>query len=198
MKTSFKYSCVKGCIVKVLFLCILIAFSTGSIDAQSRVQTFFGIELGMAKSQVTRTLKQRSIPYDIEYRNGREYFEMKNIELAGYYFDTGILSFKNGILVLGLFYKLTDAGGNPSGSAFSAVERNAKTYKNMFNDLYSIFATKYGEPRIAEDEQYIWTKGNKLKLEYKYTDSYDSPYMRQAMTQVSVLYTLNSPTGTDY
>lgn len=162
------------------------------------VDSFYGLRLGMSKTQVVNKLENQGISFERKSGSGGEYLHLSNVQLGDCMFQTLNLSFKNGKLISGAFFSDDGAGGNPEAPAFSRVASSASGFKSTFNTMYANLSSKYGNPQIADGEQYIWIRGNKLTLDYTYTDEYDGPYMRQARTMVRVLYQLSDSNSSNY
>ncbi len=180
----------------LLIFCLF--FSFGVVNAQNTIDSFFGLNLGMSYTQVINRLNSQAIHYERKNSSKEEYLHLSNVQLGDCVFETLNLAFENGKLVRGSFFNDDAAGGNPDAPAFYRVARNAREFKNTFNIMYANLLSKYGEPQIANGEQYIWIKANKLTLDYTYTDEYDGPYVRFANTMIRVRYQLSNGNSANY
>lgn len=182
--------------LSVVIMTFLMMILSG--NAQNVISSFYGFKLGMTESQVINSLSQRSINYERKHDSTNNYLQIKNVKLGDCNFQTLNLILKNGKLVRGVFYSDDAAGGNPEAYAFSRMEQSAREYKNDFNLMYANLSAKYGAPNVSDSDQYIWIKQNKLTISYSYNDNYDSPYMRQAWTNVRVVYELIDSASVNY
>ena len=186
---------VKRIIYFSILTCFLLFLGYQNLQAQSKIEGFYGLRLSMPKNQVTSILNSKSKTYK-QTESGN--LRIDNAQLGDIEFDALIVGFKNGIVTFGRFFCDDGAGGYPEGAAFSRVENNGKRYKAIFNQMYANFISKYGEPQVSSDDEYIWINKNKITLSYIYQDYYDAPFMRQSRANVCIEYELIDSNSTDY
>lgn len=184
--------------IRISALVIMVLMSCIPMIAQNKIESFYGLKLGMTKSQVSSALSRQSITYKRESDSSKDYFLVSRPRLGNSTFQRLVLHFNNGILCRGVFVSDESAGGYPEAPGFTTVQNSAGTFKSIFNQMYVNFCSKYGDPQVSDENEYIWIKGNKLTLEYLSEDYYDGPYMRQARTMVRVQYELNNNNSSNY
>lgn len=189
MRCKYKVNICCLCIVCMCcFLCI------GKMSAQNKIEGFYGLKLGMSKSEVISILRSKSINYKIE----DSAFIIHNVTFANQSFESLYLGFKNSKLRVGTFRCSDNRVGDPNGFFFNEMSQRARQYRGVFDQMYSIFLSKYGTPQISNDNQYVWINKNQISLEYEFEDNMESPYTRLVRTAVYVIYKLIDNNSTDY
>lgn len=189
------------CCRLAVLACLYMVIGSGYANAQSRIDNFYGLRLGMTKSQVVSVLNSKSKKYEQKSnRNDEIYFQLKNVKLGDCTFNISNLIFDDGILVRGVFFSDDSRILDPNfdGHFISQIENSAKTYKSVFNRMYVNFASKYGEPQISDENEYIWINGNKLTLDYVFSDETIDQYSHLITAMVRVRYELMNSRSSDY
>lgn len=170
-----------------LFVLILISTIVGS-QAQSPV-FYGGLKLGMTPNEVRTILSNNSIHYETDTYDGESRYIVNNPVIGGVKFQKLVLRFKRNKLNVANFVSNESAGGNPAAPSFSQVSTAARHYRSCFNDLYASLQSKYGQPTSSDDYEYRRSvSGSIIKLKYSYMDEMDGAYMRQAFSQIYLMY----------
>ena len=168
-------------------------------DEYSDIGHFCGIKLGMTLPEVRSALASQGKTMENYNSKYPDSYKVTNISLGGYSFDELYLSFNNSKLAHGNLWNEDAAGGFPEGEAFNRVERNARYYRTIYNEMCVKYREKYGEPFSNDENMIVWKKGsNKITLKYSFTDDMDGPYMRQSRAFVNIHYEIIDISSSNY
>lgn len=185
----------------MIMLAVFAIIIPNTVFSQSQIGAFYGVKLGMPKYEVKSKLESQGRTVVVKSTKSEykpEYYLVKSPKLGDVVFDELRLFFSGSKLVKAIFINDDGAGGMPSADAFNRVERNGSRYKKMFNQMRSSFTSKYGSPDVEDDGELIWMKGNKLTLQYIFSDVMESDFMRQSRAMVAVIYQLSDSGSSNY
>lgn len=169
-------------------LILFCAISIFTANAQPRISSVYGVNLGDSESVVSSKIsgiwKTNS--------KGQKYYVSKNPTLGRCSFDDVTFWFKNGELRTVNFscFVLGEDWGeyfNPAGYNF------AKSKQDVFRKKYDIMKLdliqKYGQPYIDNGDECIWQSfDSEIRLYYEFTDTINVNNNPECTCQVAVTY----------
>lgn len=183
----------------MVILCII---SAQNANAQARISSVFGVNLGDSETAVTSKIsgswKTNS--------KGQRYYSISNPTLGSCTFQNATFWFKSGKLYQ-VSFSSGDGGsmdpnfqgayGAPNGyeQFLAKSERFQKIYQTMYSDL----AGKYGSPVIDDGERAIWkNNGNMIELKYKFEDTTNQFGWHDGWTSILVRYAEASSNSSNF
>ena len=184
---------------KFVVLSLIQLFFTTVVLAQAQIGSFYGLKLGMSISEVRSALRSQGATLGEDKSN---FISVKKPKLGDITFDWLWLSFKDSKLVEGEFSASDGRTVDDDwyDSALSVVSSTASTYKKFFNEMRLNYIAKYGNPKMENEEEIIWRKGeNQISLSYNF---YDGPSrvvsgLHDVMAKINIIYKTAS-TNTNY
>ncbi len=182
MKRSFK-------LYLIVFICIC---STIFVNAQSRISSVFGVNLGDSEQIVTSKISGK---WKTSSKGERSYVTT-NPTLGSCTFEAASFTFKSNKLYKVIFYSsegglcnpnFQGAYGTPNG--YELFLGNAQKYKKIYNTMYFDLFDKYGSPVLNDEERALWkSNGNTLELKYDYDDTTTEYGWHDTWVRVAVTY----------
>ena len=170
MKRAFLITCV-------MFICM-------TVNAQTSMGTFYGLELGQSKASVESTLRNKGLTYteqvsDISEYKGYPLIKVTKAKLGSVTFERLILIFVENKLVYGNFVSFV-------GGDYGTWHDMYSTYMNTFDHFSSKYEkeyyetkmnliSKYGSPQVNNDAMAIWREGRyQITVFYEYIKNIDA------------------------
>lgn len=177
----------------LMFICII---GVQTSNAQSRISSVYGVNLGDSESVVTSKISGSWKTSN----NGERYYQTKNPKLGNCSFQLANFWFKGGKLNRVVFRSVTvyplDTGipgntyANPIYDRF--IQEAEETYKSIFNEMRFNLTDKYGTPRINDSNKAQWSSnGNQIEVSYEYLPSSRS-------TAVRVMYSVKDNSNSNF
>ena len=186
-----------SCILLFIIIC-----SITSVNAQSRISSVYGVNLGDSESTVTAKVSGN---WKTDNK-GNRFYSVSNPTLGSCTFQIANFYFKYGKLCEVIFSS-GDAGlmdpsfqgayGGPSAyDRFIATsERYKRTYRTMYIDL----SGKYGSPVIEDEDRAIWkSNGNMIELKNDFTDTTNQYGWHDCWARIMVKYSVSSSSSANY
>lgn len=144
-------------------------------NAQSRISSVYGVNLGDSESIVTT-----KISGSWKTTKGEHYYQTKNPVLGNCSFHFANFYFKGGKLNRVVFSSSTsypldtcipgNTCANPMYDRF--VRESGEIYKDIFQTMRFNLTDKYGAPRINDSNKAQWfSNGNQIEVSYDYSPS---------------------------
>ncbi len=191
MKNNFK-------LYFIVFMCIC---STISVNAQSRISSVFGVNLGDSEQIVTSKISGKW-----KTSKGERFYVTTNPTLGNCTFEAATFKFRSNKLCKVVFSSsqgaLCDtnfqcADGAPNG--YELFLENAQKYKKIFKRMYFDLLDKYGVPILNDEERALWkSNGNTLEIEYDYKDTTNEYGWHDTWVRVAVTYKTTESTSSNY
>lgn len=170
MKRAFLITCV-------MFICM-------TVNAQTSIGTFYGLELGQSKASVESTLRNKGLTYteqvsDIQEYKGYPLIKVTKAKLGSVTFERLILIFVENKLVYGSFSSSIVGEYGTWHDMYSAhmntFNHLSSKYEKEYYETKMNLISKYGSPQVNNDAMAIWRKGRcQITVSYEYTKNIDA------------------------
>lgn len=187
--------------IKTLFLLMLVSImGVISANAQSRISSVYGVDLGDSESTVSSKIsgiwKTNS--------KGQRYYMVTNPTLGSCTFQQVTFWFTSGKLNQVSF---TSAEAGTMDPNFQGIGPNgyeqflakSERFQKMYRTMYSDLAGKYGSPDIEDGERAVWkSNGNVIELKYKFDDDITQFGWHDGCTSILVRYYVANESSTNF
>jgi hypothetical protein len=155
-----------------------------TVNAQTSIGTFYGLELGQSMASVESTLRNKGLTYtekvsDIQEYKGYPLIQVTKAKLGSVTFERLNLVFVENKLVWGGFVSFVRG-------EYATWHNMYSVHMNTFNDLSSKYEkeyyetkmnliSKYGSPQVNNDAMAIWRQGRyQITIYYEYNKNIDA------------------------
>ncbi len=164
-------------VIRQFFLTMLLCLiGCASANAQSRISSVYGVNLGDSESVVASKI---SGSWNTS-KNGERYYKVNKPKLGNCSFNQANFWFKGNKLYKVVFVSSTsypldtyipgNAYSNPMYDRF--VRESSETYRSIFEEMRFNLTDKYGSPRISDSNKAQWSSnGNQIEISYDFSPS---------------------------
>lgn len=186
-----------------LLLVMLGIFSVMSANAQSRISSVYGVNLGDSETVVASKV---SGSWKTNTKTGKRYYFVSKPTLGNCTFQQATFNFDNGKLARVCFSSgdggamdpnFQGAYGAPNGyeQFLSTSQRYQQMYRRMVTDL----SGKYGTPMIDDGSKAIWkSNGSSIEIEYDFEDNTNQYGWHDGWTRIAVTYSLGGGASSNF
>lgn len=179
-----------------ILIVIFCAMGVISSNAQARISSVYGVNLGDSESTVTSKI---SGTWNTTSK-GIRFYKKSNPTLGDCNFDQVTFSFTNGKLS-SVAFSSGDGGtmdpnfqgayGAPNG--YEQFLSKSERYQRIYRTMYSNLADKYGSPLINDEDRAVWkSNGNMIELKYTFDDDTNQYGWHDGWTSILVKYSVAS------